>query len=316
MADMGVLDHVAASRASPAVATAFAAGRDRAEHAALCKVSRLSLAYFLSYLEQLRPGFGQDVVKGLVFVAIVQANIGHLENDGSGSRSWADLAAVPPDELRRPIRVLPLADSLRLPRETVRRKVRALAADRFVEATEDGVVAPTRVLSRPGNGRSLQINTAAVRELVEGLLEAEVLGPAPAVQVLHSRHRLIARISADYCLRCLEQVREVFDGQVVTGLVFLAMLHAGRQRPFDGAGRPLTVQALAKAVALPRQTVRRHVQRLIDRGLASPCAGGGFAAIGDPLTHPALLAAARRNESDVRWLLGQLRRAGALQLDV
>jgi DNA-binding transcriptional ArsR family regulator len=283
------------------------------EALALCQTTRLSLAYFLGYLGQVRDGFGGDVLKGLVFVAIVQGNIGHLDNDADNSRRWAEVEAVPPDELRRPIRVLPLAESLRLPRESVRRKVKALAAEGFVRVGPEGVVAPTAVLSRPGNARAVRANAALVRELVSGLIGWGALGhEPPSGDPLQSRERLIARLSSSYCLRCLEEVRDLLGGQVITGLTFLALAHANLGGRGEGR-RPVTAQALAGAVGLPRQTVRRHLKRLEDGGLCSHAGRAGFLILDQPMAHPALAAAARRNQANLRWLIGQLRRSGALQ---
>ena len=294
--------------------------------ASLRQVTLLSLDYFLRYVDQVRAGFGGDALKGLIFVALVQGNVGHIDRDRDQSLRFGDVHAVPPDELRRPIRILPLADSLRLPRESVRRKVQLLAADGFIVKTPKGFIAPASVLSRPGNARALAANAGKIADLMEGLATMGAAGLAAETRGLEiptTHHRLLARITSDFCLRCLDELRRLFDGEVLTGLIFLAVaaanfdafkrgdapMRAGAER------RPVSIQSLAAQIGLPRETVRRHVQKLTALNLCIPAGTGSRAGLVVPpgvIERPQFLAAAQRNEVNVRWLVTQLRRAGVL----
>lgn len=62
-----------------------------------------------------------DLLRGLVFTAIWTANVKHVVNTQPGASE-----AVLPDELRRPVSILAISNSLRLPYETVRRHAIAL----------------------------------------------------------------------------------------------------------------------------------------------------------------------------------------------
>jgi len=62
-----------------------------------------------------------DVLRALVFTAIWTANVKHVVNT-----TQVRSQTVLPDELRRPVSVLAIANSLRLPYETVRRHANAL----------------------------------------------------------------------------------------------------------------------------------------------------------------------------------------------
>ena len=288
--------------------------------AGLGRLALLSGDYFLRYVDQVRLGFGGDLLKGLIFVALVQGNVGHLDRDRELSQRWSDVDAVPPDELRRPIRILPLADSLRLPRESVRRKMQQLAVEGFVVKMAKGFVAPTAVLSRPGNARALASNAAKLADLIDGVaaMGAAGLGPSAApFRPQPSQYRLLGRVTSDFCLRCLDEVRMLFDGEVLTGLVFLAILIANHEDTGEGR-RPISVQALSGRIGLPRETVRRHVLRLITAGFCAQVGGGAAGGlVVDPQLRdrPGFEAAVQRNEVNVRWLVTQLRRAGALATD-
>jgi DNA-binding Lrp family transcriptional regulator len=304
----------------------ISAGGQAAGAANLRQIALLSLDYFLRYVDQVRAGFGGDALKGLIFVALVQGNIGHIDRDKDQSGRWSDVGDVPPDDLRRPIRILPLADSLRLPRESVRRKMQMLAADGFVIKTPKGFIAPSAVLSRPGNARALAGNAAMLGGLIDGLgaLGAAGLGPkAGGFRAPTSHHRLLGRITSDFILRCLDEIRMLFDGEVLTGMIFLAVAAAnfesfshGSEPMMAGAPRqPVSVQTLAGRIGLPRETVRRHVRRLIDLDLCQTAGAGSRAGLVVPpgvIERPAFLATAQRNEVNVRWLVAQLRRSGVL----
>ncbi|MBV9509524.1 MAG: hypothetical protein JO303_04505 [Caulobacteraceae bacterium] len=67
-----------------------------------------------------------------------------------------------------------------------------------------------------------------------------------------------ASLASDYLLNAIGVLGELFDGDLVTGLVFLTILRAG----LDAAG-PVTVYEVSKRLGLTYETARRHVNRLI-----------------------------------------------------
>ena len=78
-------------------------------------------------------------MKGLVYTAIWTANVKHVTNTGP-----AGLRAVQPDSDRRPVSVLAISRSLRLPYETIRRHADALLQEGIcVRAGRHGLTVPT-----------------------------------------------------------------------------------------------------------------------------------------------------------------------------
>ena len=108
-------------------------------------VERLLLKLELRAMETFVDLYG-DIRSGIIFSAVIAANIRHITADPVLARRYAGEAALPPDALRVPIGLRALARAVDLPFETVRRRVAALTADGAVALTDAGVVVPTAVL--------------------------------------------------------------------------------------------------------------------------------------------------------------------------
>jgi len=91
-----------------------------------------------------------DLMAGLIFSAIVQANVRPISNDPKLGKTYGQMDAIPPDELRSPISVNALAESLRIPYETTRRHVNKLIKLGFcVKVGARGVIVPAAVIASP-----------------------------------------------------------------------------------------------------------------------------------------------------------------------
>lgn len=114
-------------------------------------------------------------------------------------------------------------------------------------------------------------------------------------------------LGADYVLRSLGLLSEVFDGDILRGAIFLAVLQASSQHfrqehahregacIDDAARRPTTLSAIARSLGLSVETTRRHVMRLSEDGFVSRTAGGGVIVFAANLEHATLRRAARAN---------------------
>ena len=124
--------------------------------------------FFLRQADLLASITGGDLLLGLVFIAIQTANTSHLA-DSTGDE-FAELEDVPPDDMRRPISVLALSESLKLPYETTRRYVGRLEKlGLAVRVGRGGVIIPARALELPGNLERVQRSFANVTRFVAGL---------------------------------------------------------------------------------------------------------------------------------------------------
>ena len=102
--------------------------------------ARLSSAYVLRYLSLIRGLGDGDLIDALIGLAIVQANIGHVDSSPPGVVEGMELSGAVPDDLRRPVSVLALADALGVPYETARRRVTGLVKAGICEQVRGGVI--------------------------------------------------------------------------------------------------------------------------------------------------------------------------------
>jgi len=101
-----------------------------------------SIRLLLAALKALRGFFKGDLMSGLVFTAIRAANTKHITNTVPGANK--DLL---PDSDRRPVSMMAISNSLRLPYETVRRHAAKLIRQGMCRrAGRDGLIVPTSTL--------------------------------------------------------------------------------------------------------------------------------------------------------------------------
>jgi hypothetical protein len=91
-------------------------------------------------------------------------------------RAYATLDCPPPDELRRPVSISAIANSLRIPFETARRRIAALVELGIVKSAPRGVIIPMGPLNSPfyrmtAEAHYLLIRTLYFRLRGIGLLE-------------------------------------------------------------------------------------------------------------------------------------------------
>lgn len=229
-------------------------------------------------------GFGRDIVDGLLMAAISQANVAQVTRSPELQRAYARLDQPPPDSLRRPVSVSAIANSLRIPFETARRRIGALADLGVIKMTSKGVVIPTGPLNSPFYKAAAEANYSLVRNLYlrlraigyfEDLRRPADLGFDPQNPPV----RLVVRLSTDYLLRLAEPI-SLYVGDVVTGLILLDVIQANTEHLSDRDGgdaeawgaeafvpdeqrRPVRPAALAERLGIPHETIRRHLQRLM-----------------------------------------------------
>jgi len=111
---------------------------------------RLASNYLLRNVEVMSEAADGDLMAGLIFSAILQANVQPINNDLKLGKTYGQMNAIPPDELRTPVSVNALAESLKIPYETTRRHVNKLIKLGFcLKIGTRGVIVPAAVVASP-----------------------------------------------------------------------------------------------------------------------------------------------------------------------
>lgn len=300
---------------------------------------RVTSDFFLRITSLLSGLMDGDLIKGLVWLGIVEANVRRLGADPELSAAYASSETPVPDDLREPVSVYALAQALRLPYETTRRYVAKLIDPGQARRVERGVIVPMAAMEAPAvRLASVQFH-ASLRRFVETLARIgaypELLGPAggrrprlaaASAEPQANSLRRIARATNSFHLRTAEVLADAADGDLVRGIVFLGVIQANIQAlnsdlglslqyagaqdiPPDELRRPISVYALAQSLGLPYETTRRYVQKLIEDGR---CARqpAGIVVTREVLAQPAMLAAVERNHANVADFVRILLRDG------
>lgn len=249
---------------------------------------------------------GLASLDAILVMAINQANIAPLTHEPLSRIRYAQLDSPAPDSRRRPVSINALANSLRLPFETVRRRVHRLEAQGACTAVDGGVIVPESYLSSPGYVEGVTrshrrlvefFHTANAARLLEPLPRS-AYPPEPAVPV-----RAAARLLADYVLRTSDALLTVVS-DIASVVVLLAVLSA--------EGGRTHVSEIAHRLGMPDETVRRHANTLIAQGQVVRSEGG----LGVPeglMETPAWRGFLRENAVNVQRLFAGLAERGVIE---
>jgi hypothetical protein len=284
---------------------------------ALC-LARASAEFVIDISQISRAG--GDLMQPLLLTAILEANQARINQDLTLQLTYGHLEASAPDELRRPVSVHALAESLRLPFETVRRRVGALARQGLCVATPRGVYVPHAAVTSPAY-KAIQLgryerliafhDTACRLGTVTGPEppQAPLAGPAPV--------RAADRAIAEYVLRASDLLMGLTGG-AIPGIIYLELARANLEpldddqlaRP-DVSKRltPIRALPLAQRLGLPRETTRRHLFALENRGF---CRRGrwGLTAAAPEAAWPQITALFSDNLTNVQRLFSRLDQLG------
>src|SRR6185437_12016343 len=139
-------------------------------------LARLSGGYLLRTLRLLIDTYG-DIRDGILASTIVTANTAHLDVRQGDGWLYASVDKSPPDDMRRPISIARLAESLGLPFETARRQVHRLTDAGVCVRVRGGLIVPQAVMDRPEVTRNVLANVGYVRKFVRDVLSASLDAP-------------------------------------------------------------------------------------------------------------------------------------------
>lgn len=134
-----------------------------------------------------------------------------------------------------------------------------------------------------------------------------------------------ARLAGGFVLRTLANASEAFEGDMMLGVVFMAIgqatvSHIAPERHLtdfdagltpDDMRRPVSVLSIAGSLNIPRETARRYVSRLIDLGYCQRVHGRRVIVPGEVYRRPELVQTLGHNKRDLLLLIAAYRRAGA-----
>jgi DNA-binding transcriptional ArsR family regulator len=231
-------------------------------------------------------GFGRDVIDGLLLAAVGAANVSQITRDPALQLAYATLDQEPPDELRRPVSINALATSLRLPFETVRRRIKKFEELGIVHTTPKGVIIAAVSSNAPFYRIAFTAHYQMVRTLYGRFWRLGLLRDLPHRECAifdpeNPPIRLVTRLSRDYVLRLIDPLTEHI-GDVLTGIILMDVIHANTEHlPDIEAGtdqegpegflpddqrRPVRAAAISQRLKVSHETVRRHLKSLVEDG--------------------------------------------------
>ena len=280
----------------------------------------LSVAFIVDQANISRDG--GDFLQPLVFAAIVQANLAGLRHDPQLQRRYANSGETLPDAARRPISISAVAQSLRLPYETVRRRVRRLVDQDLCVLTPNGVYVPRAAILSEHHAAIQASRMRRIERLHDdltaiGFLAAdEAPGGGLAAAPVRAVNTALAQYMLRSCERLIELTGDLVDGFVLLGLAAAngeGLLHAGEAAaPGRVPGQPWRVaaSALAARIGMPGETVRRRLPALAAAGHAGR-APNGWMASAPAAEHGRLAQLAAENEADLQRLMARVRSLAA-----
>lgn len=285
------------------------------------RIAPASLAFILDVRSMSRRD--RDLIDSLLFATIVSSNVAPLIQDPGLQLTYAGLDSPLPDDARRPVSINAVAQSMRVPFETARRRIRAMARDGLIELTERGAIIPRSILARPDFIEGVILRHARVgrfyRELRALGALSPVIGAPPAVNeapVLVTNRQAWA-----YILRMADEVITL-TGDPMGGLILMEMLQLNIENmdPDELAawaeaphvlGRPARTAAFAAALGLSPETTRRYVMSLAEAGFCVRSKAGARAIL-PPDKRPALERMVLDNLANVQRMFARLGQLGVL----
>lgn len=244
------------------------------------RVAWLNERLALGFIHTSRTWIDEDLISALLVAGVLSANV---EPAGVTPAHFAEGGALP-DELRRPINAMSVAQSLGIANETARGKLARLVDSGTLQRAGDGFILSAATVASPPLGQAMRAFVGAIAAFAAGLADVRACGmdgaglapPSPALG------GLAVRLCTAHVLRGIDHARSLHPSIGLPGLyVLLALGHivgtSLRLPPDDpraaeglspAPGRaPVTVADLARFTGMPHETLRRQVLKLQTAGL-------------------------------------------------
>lgn len=300
-------------------------------------IQRISTAFFMYCIRNMARVADNDLVVGLVYQAMWTANVKHI-TESATSIEYGGLDQIPPDAMRRPVSVMALANTLRMPHETIRRYVHILVkADRCVRVGNKGFIVPARAFERQDHKAAILEAWPSLLRMLDDLKRNEFnfepyrrmlpnTVPLPPDGTPPANIRSILRVVVEMVMRGVDMMGNLHNDDFIYGLIFTAIATANvehitsgpqnlkygglLQLPPDEMRRPVTVHAVALALQLPYETARRAANRVVRDGKALRIGNKGLIIPRDRQEKRDVYDVMCRSYSNVVRTVGDLHRSG------
>lgn len=285
------------------------------------RIAPLSIAFILD-IRNISRG-DRDLIDSLLFATIISSNVALLTQDPGMQKTYANLSSAAPVEFRRPVSINAVAQSMRVPFETARRRIRAMEKNGILEVSAKGVLVPQSILQRPdfidGIIRRHDRIGAFYRDLIPtGVLAGQ---PTPTAGGGEAPVLITNRFIWEYVLRMADEMITL-TGDPLSSLILMEIVRENIEgldeaariawaRNPGQAGQPARTATFAGRLGLSPETARRYVVALEGGGFLRRAARGAVATLPDGL-RPALESMALDNLANIQRMFSRMGQLGVL----
>jgi hypothetical protein len=263
----------------------------------------------------------RDLIDSLLFATIISSNVAPLTQDAGLQLTYASSPA--PAEARRPVSVNAVAQSMRIPFETARRRIHRMEKAGILEVSARGVLVPQSILLRPDFIEGIGLRHERVGRFYRDLGAAGVLAAVNAAPSAAADPPVLItnRLTWEYVLRMADEMITI-TGDPLSGLIMMEIvrhnidglspdeLSAWAKTP-AAVGKPARTAVFAAGLGLSPETARRYVMGLETAGFLLRSKKGAVAIL-PPEQAPALERMALDNLANIQRMFARLGQLGVL----
>jgi hypothetical protein len=194
-------------------------------------VVRVGTEFFTRSIDSLAKFIGDDLIKALVYNAVWTANVKHITTSAANTE-FGGMDALPPDDQRRPVSVLAVANSLRIPYETVRRTAQAMIKSGVCERVGNkGLIVPSRIHDQQNAREAVRSSLPSLLRFLADLKRAGFdfspyrrplpnTVPMPPDGAMPDNVRALLRVCSELLMRGIDTLSREHSDDFLTGLIF------------------------------------------------------------------------------------------------
>jgi DNA-binding Lrp family transcriptional regulator len=233
----------------------------------------------------------REPLAGVIFGLVLAENVANLPFRDSISSNWIGIEGA--SSSTRQVRAAAIARSMGLSETTVRRKLNELVDARLVTRGEKGFGISHDFTGDPLLAVVCAKNARCIADALSRLAYTGMVAAPDGLRAIDALPpNVVERLLLTFEVRALEGITNVY-GDVTAGIIVSAVVAANVRHitenpalslqfagddsvPPDALRRPVPLRAIAKAVALPFETVRRRAVGLISKGVMVPSDTGVY----------------------------------------